>query len=194
MTDATTRSGDNSADRFNSLLSFLGSSQIIIQPTCDDIPTLWVPVQELKATLSRLRGEPFRFALLLDIFAIDERLRQHRQQQPVSDFSLVYQLMSIQENCDIRSKLALTGDQPSAPSITDLWPNANWYEREVWDMFGIKFDGHPLLRRILTPPTFPGHPLRKEFAGRATEQAPFELTPERQEREQYSKTCSRYFH
>ena len=174
----------NNTDLITFLLKHLDSGQVIAQPACDDVATLWVQESQLRKALLLLKGKPYEFSLLLDIYAIDERLRQHRNGQPASDFTVVYHLMSVQKNRDVRIKLALTGSYPSAPTITDLWPNANWYEREVWDMFGIKFNDHPLLRRILTPPTFVGHPLRKEFAGRATEQPPFELSDERQDREQ----------
>ncbi|MCH9697778.1 MAG: NADH-quinone oxidoreductase subunit C/D [Gammaproteobacteria bacterium] len=168
----------------NDLMNRFDSRDIKLQETFDDIATLWVPASTLKTTLSLLKSKPYHFTLLLDLYGVDERLRKNRQGQPNSDFTLVYHLTSVSLNQDFRIKLALTGDYPTAPSITDLWPNANWYEREAWDMFGIKFDGHPLLRRILTPPTFEGHPLRKEFPCRATEQEPFELPPERQQKEQ----------
>ena len=174
----------NNTDLITFLLKHLDDNQLTPQTTCGDVATLWVAASQLKKILGLLKGDPFRFSLLLDIYAVDERCRQHRDGQPISDFTVVYHLMSVQKNKDVRIKLALTGSHPTAPTITDLWPNANWYEREVWDMFGIKFSGHPLLRRILTPPTFVGHPLRKEFAGRATEQPPFELSEDRQNREQ----------
>ena len=160
------------------------SSQVVVQNTIDEIVTLWVPATQLKDALFLLKHKPFDFTLLLDLYGIDERLRQQRQGQPQADFTVVYHLMSVSRNQDFRIKIALLGDHPVAPTITDLWCNANWYEREVWDMFGINFEGHPLLRRILTPPTFEGHPLRKEFPCRATEQPAFELTEERQQREQ----------
>jgi NADH-quinone oxidoreductase subunit C/D len=81
----------------------------------------------------------------------------------------------LERNHDIRLKIALTGEYPSVSTITDIWPCADWYEREVYDMFGITFTGHPNLRRILMPRSWNGFPLRKEHHARATEVEPFVL-------------------
>src|SRR5690606_8757575 len=115
---------------------------------------------------------PNRFELLYDLCAIDERSHAKNNGAPSSDFTIVYHLLSLQRNRFIRLKVPLKGDYPSIPSITGLWKNANWYEREVYDMFGINFEGHPNLRRILMPLTWQGHPLRKEHPARATEMGP----------------------
>lgn len=155
------------------------------QATVDDVPTLWVPEERLKDVLRFLKEKtraPYR--TLYDLTAIDERTRAHREGQPDSDFTVVYHLLSYDRNSDVRLKVALKGDEPSMPTVTGIWPNANWYEREVWDMFGVRFQGHPDHRRILMPPTWEGHPLRKDHPARGTEMGPYTLPPEKQDAEQ----------
>ncbi|MBK8905221.1 MAG: NADH-quinone oxidoreductase subunit C/D [Anaerolineaceae bacterium] len=152
------------------------------QHTRDDIPTVWLNRASLVPVLRYLQEE-LSFGMLYDLTAVDERDRAHRDNQPPSDFTVVYQLLSFERNHDVRLKVALASDDLTVPTITHLWPNANWYEREVWDMFGITFDGHPHLARLLLPPTWQGHALRKEHPARATEMPPFQLPPEKQDRE-----------
>lgn len=77
-------------------------------------------------------------------------------------FDVVYNLYSIEKNHRIRLKVQVDADE-SVPSVTSVWSGANWFERETFDMFGIRFNGHPDLRRILMPPDWEGHPLRKDF-------------------------------
>lgn len=151
----------------------------------DGIPTQWVSCGGVRDVLRYLKHEvaqPFR--MLYDLTAIDERTRRHREGQPAADFSVVYHLMSFERNADVRIKVALSALDLKLPSIVDIWPAANWYEREVWDMFGIDFGGHPHMRRILLPATWQGHPLRKDHPARATEMPGFEQTPAKVEAEQ----------
>jgi NADH-quinone oxidoreductase subunit C/D len=162
-------------------LGSLGTQQI----ASDGIPTYWVNREDLEATLRSFQSEvPQPFRTLYDITAIDERCRKSRNGQPRSDFSLVYHLLSYERNEFVRLKVALEESDLSAPSVTRIYPNANWYEREVWDMFGITFTGHPHLSRILMPRTWQGHPLRKDHPARATEMGPFQLPDEKQDAEQ----------
>jgi NADH-quinone oxidoreductase subunit C/D len=164
-----------------------GESTFTVQSTKDDVLTLWLPLDRLREVLRYLKSEiPDPFPLLYDLTAIDERSRKKDLDYPSTDFTLVYHLLSFKRNYFIRLKVALKGEYPSAPSIASLWPNANWYEREVFDMFGIKFDGHPNLRRILMPQSWEGNPLRKEHPARATEMGPFRLFDEKEDREQAS--------
>jgi len=159
-----------------------GEAIITQQITADGIRTLWIDPAQIRNVLTYLKNEINRpFRMLFDITAIDERRRTNRQGQPASDFTVVYHLTSFDRNEDIRIKVALTGDYPSVLSVTNIWPSANWYEREVFDMFGIIFKDHPHLRRILMPQSWKGHPLRKEYPARATEMGPFVLEDQMRE-------------
>jgi len=167
------------------LIEQLDESNVEVQQTLDGIPTVWVSRDHILPAIRHLQrsvGRPF--TTLLDLTAIDERERVHREGQPVADFTVVYHLFSFERNQDIRLKVPLQEASASVPTATGLWASSNWYEREVYDMFGITFDGHPALRRILLPQTWVGHPLRKEHHARATERGPFTTTPEREDREQ----------
>ena len=152
------------------------------QETRDGMTTFWVGAGSVLPVLRYLKETiPNPYRMLYDLTAIDERERQHRLGQPASDFTVVYHLLSFTRNDDLRIKVALTGEHPSIPTVIDLWPNANWYEREIWDMFGIQVDGHPFLRRLLMPSWWDGHPLRKEHVARATEGGPFRMPPAQQQ-------------
>ncbi len=155
------------------------------QHTADEILTLWVSKENIVPVIQYLKAaveQPYE--LLYDIAGIDERDRTKKAATPAADFTIVYHLFSFERNDFVRLKVALQGDYPSLPSITAVFKNANWYEREVYDMFGIRFNGHPHLQRILMPLTWQGHPLRKEHPARATEMGPFQLWDEKQDREQ----------
>lgn len=161
----------------DSLAAHLGDDTVTAQPTMDEIPTAWVApdkAHDALAWLSVASEGPYR--VLYDLTAIDERSREASERR--SDFTLVYHLMSYDANADIRLKVPLMGEYPSLPTVSDLWPSADWYEREVFDMFGIRFEGHKCLRRILMPPDWAGHPLRKEHPSRATEMDPYRLPEE----------------
>lgn len=176
---------NSDATIFQELRRAFGEESIRPQTTLDGIPTLWADRDKARAMLRYLKLEAERpYRLLYDLTAIDERVRANRGDQPASDFTVVYHLLSFERNQDVRIKVALSGERPSLETITDIWPAANWYERESWDMFGVGFDGHPHLRRILMPPTWQGHPLRKEHPARATEMGPFRLPEEKEEAEQ----------
>ena len=160
-----------------------------LQPDTPDMPTLWIGEAQLLEFLRWLkRGISRPFAMLYDLSAIDERMRLVRGEreaaQPASDFTVVYHLLSFERDLFIRVKVPLSESDLRLPSITPLWPAANWYEREVWDLFGIDFAGHPHLTRIMMPQTWQGHPLRKDHHARATEVDPFSLSPHKQQVEQ----------
>ena len=163
----------------------LGPAAVRADETRDGVPTYWIDREAASEALRFLKTEVAEpFPMLYDLTAIDERLRRTRPGQPESDFTIVYHLLSFERNADVRVKVALRGAYPSLPSVTGLWPSANWYEREVWDLFGVTFTGHPHLRRLIMPDTWEGHPLRKEHPARATEMEPFRLPDDRAEAEE----------
>ncbi len=144
-----------------------------------DIPVVWVQRDSIRNILNYLKLEIDRpFRMLYDLTAVDERLRNVKP-GPERDFTLVYTLLSFERKAFLALKIPLQGEYPTMPTMTDIWLNANWYEREVWDLFGIKFEGHPCLRRILLPPHWIGHPLRKEYPARATEAGPYTQSVEK---------------
>ena len=161
-----------------------------------DLLTFNVAENRLKEVLRFLKTEAIpRYLRLDDLTAIDEserrRLKPYMayagtvsheisggekdrpEREVYPDYTLVYHLLSFDPPSRLRLKVGLKSNDPVAESITDLWPSANWYEREVYDMFGIRFEGHPNLRRILNPHDWEGHPLRKTHPGRATEMDPY---------------------
>ena len=163
-----------------------GSKAILRQQiTKDGTTTIWTDNNNLIPLLKYLKNDVAQpFKMLYDLTAIDERTRTNRVDQPESDFTVVYHLTSFGRNEDIRIKVPLSDRDITIPSITSIWESANWYEREVYDMFGINFTGHPRLTRILMPETWHGHPLRKEHPARATELDPFVLTEQIRDEEE----------
>ncbi|TAH34591.1 MAG: NADH-quinone oxidoreductase subunit C [Planctomycetota bacterium] len=120
-----------------------------------DMPVIEAPREELAGLMRELRDAQ-RFDHCAFVTAVDRLPDQPR-------FEVVYALYSIARNRWLRVKTRCGEDDPRVPSVTGIWPGADWHERECYDMFGVVFDGHPDLRRILMPEEFPHHPLRKDF-------------------------------
>lgn len=168
------------------LSSRFGEHILKPQSAKDETPTFWTQQEQLLPVLQYLKTSlPRPYRMLYDLTAIDARtLNNGYHDEPSGDFILVYHLFSFERNAFLRLKVGLQGLFPTHPTITSLWPSANWYEREIYDMFGIRFNGHPFMRRLLMPLSWEGHPLRKEHPARATEMGPFQLWDEKVEREQ----------
>ena len=166
------------------LQAHFGDEHFVVQSTRMGIPVIWIPRERILAVLSFLRSLPRPYVMLYDLHGIDERLRTHREGLPAADFTVFYHLLSIERNSDVMLKVALQEDDLRLPTATSLFANANWYEREVWDLLGIRFDGHPHLTRIMMPKSWQGHPLRKDYPARATEFDPFMLDVVKQDQEQ----------
>ena len=147
-----TRSYDEQKQHFQDILATQADSISIFRGEI----TIRLPLEQLQRALTRLKDETGgAFTQLSDITAVDFPERKQR-------FELIYQLLSVKWNQRVRLITSL-GEGEIAPSVTALFTSANWAEREIWDMFGIFFDGHGDLRRLLTDYGFEGHPLRKDF-------------------------------
>jgi NADH-quinone oxidoreductase subunit C len=126
-------------------------------PSVDRHPTIYVSGGDLPGFARVLRDQPdLSFALLAELTAIDYWPREPRVE-------IVYLLVSIEHRRRLRVKVRLHGDEAHIGTVSGIWPAANWLEREVWDLFGIAFDGHPDPRRLLMPEDWEGYPLRKDY-------------------------------
>jgi NADH-quinone oxidoreductase subunit C len=119
--------------------------------------TVVVPREHLLRTAAYLASEPsLRFSFLSDITTVDRFPLEPR-------FEVNYHLLSLDRNERLRLKVRLGGSDPSVHSVTEIWPTANWHERENYDLMGIRFEGHPELARILMPDDWEGYPQRKDY-------------------------------
>jgi NADH-quinone oxidoreductase subunit C len=122
-----------------------------------DQPTITIPAEQLVAVMRTLRDTPdLDFAFLADLTAVDWWPSEPR-------FEVVYHLASFARASRLRVKARVPESAASLPTLKELWLSADWLEREVWDLFGIVFDGHGDLRRLLMPDDWQGHPLRKDY-------------------------------
>ena len=119
--------------------------------------TIWVEKGSIREACAILRDDPeCPFNYLCDLTAVDWYPSEPR-------FEVVYHLLSIPKKERVRLKAKLDGSSPAIESVTSVWPSANFYEREVFDLFGVRFTGHPNLKRIMMPDNWEGHPLRKDY-------------------------------
>jgi NADH-quinone oxidoreductase subunit C len=140
-----------------SLLEAAPSATLEEVPSVDRHATVYASRDEVPALARALRDRPdLRFDFLAELTAVDYWPREPR-------FELVYILVSIELGHRVRVKVRLHGDEAHVATVSGVWPAANWLEREVWDLFGIVFDGHPDPRRLLMPEDWEGYPLRKDY-------------------------------
>jgi NADH-quinone oxidoreductase subunit C len=125
--------------------------------------TAIVPVTGFDAAMRALRDRPeLRFESLIDLSGVDYSTYGNAWEG--RRYAVVYHLLSLANNVRLRVRtFALDDDFPVVPTVVDIWPCANWYEREAFDLYGVMFSGHPDLRRLLTDYGFIGHPFRKDF-------------------------------
>jgi NADH-quinone oxidoreductase subunit C len=147
----------DSAALIASLQQAAPGAQVEPAPAVDPQITVYVPRDALPEVARALRDAPeLAFTFLAELTAVDFWPAEPR-------FELVYILVSIANRARLRMKVRLNADDARVATVTGVWPAANWLEREVWDLFGIAFDGHPDPRRLLMPEDWDGFPLRKDY-------------------------------
>ena len=146
-----------------SLLTALGSRATRRVEALGEL-TIEVRSQDVTEVMQVLRDHPgLRFEQLIDLCGVDY-MGYGTGERGGKRFAVVYHLLSVSKNRRLRVRVYLEDDDfPAVASVTPIWPSAGWFEREAFDLFGILFDGHPDLRRILTDYGFVGHPFRKDF-------------------------------
>jgi len=152
----------SAAEKLEALKKEFGSEAIVASGEFRGESWLTVSLEKLKELL-RFSKESLGFDYLIDVSSVD-----HYESEP--RFEMVYELYGMEHHLHLRVKALVSEDQ-EVPTVCDIWPTANWHEREIYDMMGIRFDGHPDLRRILMWEGYPFYPLRKEFplAGKESE-------------------------
>jgi NADH-quinone oxidoreductase subunit C len=145
----------DSAAIIDILQSAVPAAQYVVGQSVD-MPTIYVPPANLVATCGALRDHPLlQFNVLIEVTAADYLPRDPR-------FEVVYHLLSVSKKYRLRLKVRV-GTNGSVPTVQSVWRGAGWPEREVWDMFGIVFENHGDLRRLLMPEDWEGHPARKDY-------------------------------
>ena len=162
-TDAATLDSASRNALVTALADALGDRVLRIAEALGEV-TVEIRARDLRATMIELRDrEPFRFDLLIDVCGVDWSALAGGEEGR-GRFASVYHLLSLPHNRRLRVRVfAPDDDFPVLDSMVDVWPAANWFEREAFDLFGIMYVGHPDLRRILTDYGFVGHPFRKDF-------------------------------
>jgi len=164
MTDKMTETNVSLQERLQARFS----AQILTAKTDVNEVTIEVAGDKLRDVGLALRDEPdFSFEILIDLCAVDyQAYGQENDDEPTwtgQRFAVVYHLLSVRNNERLRIRVWLDDDAPRVVTMMDVWNVADWYEREAFDLFGVMFDGHPDLRRLLTDYGFIGHPFRKDF-------------------------------
>lgn len=157
---------DATRERLGAALSGLEFAE---EESRDGMLTLRAPVGGARALLEALKAKgAFELCTIVTAVDHDEAPKPRPQDTGGARFEVVWQLQSVSANDRVRVKAWLAGEEPgeagfSAPTVVDLWPGAGYFERECFDMFGVGFDGHDGLKRLLMPEAYEYHPLRKEF-------------------------------